>query len=64
MVRARVAPGLGEALRELRAPALEEREAVGGAEVAAERELQREGALVVGGLVGEELGEQLLAARR
>ena len=44
------APRLGEPLRELRAPALEEREAVGGAEVAAERELQREGALVVGTL--------------
>ena len=56
-----VAPRLGQPLRELRAPALEEREPVRGAEVPAERELQREGALVVGGLVGEELDEQLLA---
>ena len=56
-----IAAGLGQPLRELGAPALEEGEPVGGAEVAAERELQRERPLVVGGLVGEQLDEQLLA---
>ena len=52
----------GQPLGELGAAALEEREAGGGVEVAAERELHREGALVVGALVGEELGEQRPAA--
>ena len=50
-----------EPLGELRPAALEEREPVGRVEVAAERELHGERPLVVGGLVGEELGEQLLA---
>ena len=48
---------LREPLRELGAAAFEERDAIGWAEVPAERELQREGALVVGLVVGEELGE-------
>src|SRR5436190_20972933 len=59
-----VAARLRQALRELRAPALEERDPCGRSEVAAERELQREGALVVVALVGEELIEELLARRR
>ncbi len=52
----------GEALGELRPAALEKREAGGGVEVTAERELQREGAVVVARLVGEQLGEQGAAA--
>src|SRR4029078_13737073 len=62
-----VLPGLRgvlpQRLGERGARALEESEPVRRAEVAAERQLQREGALVVGGLGGEELAEQLLARR-
>ena len=64
MARAAAAPRLGEAVGELGAAALEEREARRRVEVAAERELQREDALVVVAVVvGEQLEEQLLAER-
>ena len=52
------AAGLGEPLGELRAPALEEGEAADRIEVPAERELQRERTLVVGGFIREQLGEE------
>ena len=56
----------GEAVGERGAAALEELEPGGRVEVAAERELQREGALVVGAVVvgEEELDEQRVARAR
>ena len=62
--RAAGAAGAGQAVGELGAAALEEREARGGVEEAAERELQREEALVVAGVVGGEQREELLLAAR
>src|SRR5262245_55284541 len=60
----RSAPRARQPLCELRAPALEERQTVGTVQVAAERQLQGEAALVVGLLGGEQVDEHRPAVLR